>query len=244
VDLRTDHAYIVAGERLGSEIRVVRACRARLGSPELLAADLKAAGLDGERDAVIALEPRHVLTGPLPDGKVLPKTYHHSAAAHYSEELRPVVPDGDGRRSVMVVDGDHATIVTTLQSDFDARVARARDLGFTVRAVDAPAFAWLRVAPDGVLVVGEGAMFVARTPGGIIAQHSEDEGYWNFYDAAITRARKDKRFEHDRLPVNAPEGHPIYRQVHEIELEPLQIADRAAPPWALAYGLFLWSIAA
>jgi hypothetical protein len=142
-----------------------------------------------------------------------------------------------------VIEGEVATLVATLQSHMDTVTARAAFYGLTNPIVDAPALAWLRIAPDGIAVISPQALLAARAATGIIAAPGTHSDPTAFILQAIQRARAERAFAADVLSTNAPTGHLIYTNGAGTQFKPLRIFGYVNPPWAFAYALFTWSFA-
>ena len=245
IDLRAAEAYVVRGERRGAKnVAVTRALRVELENGNALVQALEREGI-AERDAVIAFAPSDVRTGPLPNGTLLERKHHTSSAEVYAEDLIQAVPNGDERIARLVVHEGKATIVATLASAKARTLARAEQLGLHVVAIDAPGLAWLRVAPQGIAVLGEGAMVVAPTETGLFSQHigADAPDVTASIVQILANARGRYGYAGDTIATNAPEGHPLYHASSETRFEPLTVEAHLTPPWALAYGLLRWSLA-
>jgi len=170
------------------------------------------------------------------------------AIAHWPSADRVVALDPiPGRANEMLLSiGRHATIVR--------RVGVAQLAGLVPVAVDLPACAWQRALPGNEAVLdlrGErAALVIFGQPVGaveLLAPRLADERLAAQVRSVLIQARRDGIADVQRLAIAGTP--PRYAAIEALlqtdgyAVEPVRLGGIDAPPWALAFGLALWSIA-
>lgn len=254
VDLRDTVAHFCLGRRDGLNVEVVRAGSIPLPERDLAnperAEERRHAFEEGlaaygvlERRAIVSMREEDALDIPHPDPSRVPQSEWAASALVYAKERRAVVPDNDELIARMIVEEDRATIFAVLQSQIDAVESEAISMGLRPVVVDAPQAAWLRVAPDGIIVMYQerDGYIVTPVDKAVHGQHIIPERHIEAQTITqtLSNIRSNYNYRGHRISSMLPLGHPLYAKANETQIEPLTIAGRTTPAWAFAMGLFL-----
>jgi len=203
------------------------------------------------REAILAVDVEKTRVGPLPNVHAVPNRLRDQTAQVYAADLIPIVPDGDQIVARFAgASGNIGTIVATLRSEVTRVEARARDLGLIASAVDVPGAAWVRVTPTGIVDLSAPSITLSTPTGlfsqAVVAAPTVGELAANVAQV-IANARTQRSYSASTLRVTGASTEHDLRILQQRlgpspDLQPLVINDRVMPPWALAYGLALWSL--
>jgi hypothetical protein len=204
-----------------------------------------------ERRAIVAVSPSAARVGVLQHGASVPPMLRDAAAKVYAPDLIPSVPQGDELVSRFAgLSGAVGTLVASTRGEVDRTVERARELGLEPAAVDVPAAVWIRVNGEGVIDLRNNVVTVP-TPTGVFsavaAQGASGRERAANVAQVVANARTQRQYRGEAVAVTGLQDSSELAVLAERigaapSLYALEIDGRIMPPWALAYGLALWSL--